>query len=234
MLSSPEATRYEDSLLIPPYENDYYAGAFEPRYSDAVEMFREPFFIPLLTAAEVVGQNRIQYSVKKEIDELHPEYERDVERINAKQRPVQLLRTDFSIKIDDGLRDPKYLPRVPLVDYLVGALSRSISLVSDADDALENKRPKKDALRAETRRRELVIQRCRTPSYEQFSEDQHGNSTELFAQNLYVFQGIVYAWGQVKTPDDERQRQPTFNAVPHLVKIFHSVRYSITTEPIGA
>jgi hypothetical protein len=233
ILSSPEVSRFEDKLLVPPYDNDYYAGVFRPQYDDAAEMFRDPFYTPLQTAEEIVGRNRIGYSVQKELDEVHPCYERDVERLNKLGKPVQLLRTDFFITLDDGLRDPKYPPRVQLVNYLAGALSRSISLIPDNDNRSNDRPPKKHASRAATKRRQFVIQPCGTPSYEQFSEDEHGNPTELFAQNLYAFEGVVYAWGQVKTPNDERQRRPTFNAVPHLIKIFHSVRYSITTEPIG-
>lgn len=226
----PGVRQFAGRLVIPPYENDCYAGVFQPQHRDVAHDFDEPFHAALQTATEVVGHNRLTYTSQTTVGAVHNAYVGDTKRLNRAEIPSELIKTDFDIKIDAGLRDPKYPPRVPIVTYLSSVLMRPFQLTNEADRSNDRHRKPQNPLREEAARRELVMRPVLTPIYDDLSEDEGGFPMQPFAQNLYLFEGKVYAWGPVSRPDDDRRRSPTFNAIPRLVKIFHSVRYTVTAE----
>lgn len=79
------------------------------------------------------------------------------------------------------------------------------------------------------RNKMLMLPVSPTGYYQQFSEDERGNPTDMFAENAFAWKAVVYTWDQVAHPKDEKLRNPTYNITPHDAWIFHSVRFAINT-----
>lgn len=234
-IGASEGSRHKNVLVVPPYANDPYAGLFKPG-SHPEYIFTEAFSASLAALRTIIGIASFSYSASSEFGSFHDTYKAAMGRFNRSNLPAVTLKTDYTVNVGNQVRDPSYPPRVPLVHYLSGVLSKPTALYEPSDGS-KKRRPRKviDRYRQQNAREKMRMQPMSTLGYyNELSEDEHGNPTEVFAENAFAWKAVVFTWDQVSHPEDGKLRNPPYNVVPHDVWVFHSVRFAVKTKSRNA